>query len=124
MVSLNAYSYNGVTTGGSKLYVPVQPASVIYSHFEHVSGFAARANQNTVSVSKIQILNSLLSQLVTMKTAPKVDVKPEQMNDAQIDTMIKDFQGKIQTSIQTAKTTGYGLAGVAPQTGAIFSLDA
>ena len=45
-ISLNAHNYSGIVSGSSgKLYVPVSPNSVIYSHFDHISGVAAKANQ-------------------------------------------------------------------------------
>ena len=123
-VTLNAYSYTGIIAGGSsKLYVPVKPQNLIYSHFDHVSGVAARPNQGGVSISKIQILNSLLNQLISMKGKPKLDVETEQLDSKQLDALIKTTQGQIQTSVQIAQATGYGLAGAVPQAGAIFALD-
>ncbi|MDY2842514.1 MAG: hypothetical protein SOT81_00790 [Treponema sp.] len=123
-VTLNAYSYSGIITGGSsKLYVPVKPQNLIYSHFDHVAGVAAKPNQGGVSISKIQILNSLLNQLITMKGKPKLDVKTEQIDDKQLDALIQNTQTQIQTNVQVAQATGYGLAGAQPQAGAIFSLD-
>lgn len=123
-VTLNAYSYSGIITGGSsKLYVPVKPQNLIYSHFDHVAGVAAKPNQGGVSISKIQILNSLLNELITMKGMPKLDVKTEQIDDKQLDALIQNTQTQIQTNVQVAQATGYGLAGAQPQSGAIFSLD-
>ena len=67
-ISLNAYSYGGILSVSSgKLYVPVNPASVIYSQFDHISGVASSIPEQGVSVSKIQILNSLLHQLISMR---------------------------------------------------------
>ena len=126
-ISLNANSYNYsslVSSGRGKLYVPVSASNVIYAHFDHVTGVAAKPNQQSVSISKIQILNSLLNQLISMKNQPKLDVKTEEMSDSQLDALIQSTQSKIQTNVQVAQATGYGLAGVAPQTGAVFSLDA
>lgn len=126
-VSLNAnsYNYSGVVSGGQgKLYVPVAERNVIYAHFDHVTGVAAKPNQQGVSISKIQILNSLLNQLISMKSQPKPNVSPENMDDSQLDALIQSTQSKIQTNIQIAEATGYGLAGAAPQAGAMFSLDA
>ena len=65
-VSLNAnnFNYAGVVSSGhGKLYVPVSQSNVIYAHFDHVTGVAAKPNQKGVSISKIQILNSLLMML-------------------------------------------------------------
>lgn len=122
-ISLNAYSYNNFVSGaGGKLYVPVKPSSVVYAQFDHVSGFAAKSNQNGVSVSKIQILNSLINQLVSMKNTPKVQPDVNMTGD-QMDAMIENYQGQIQASMQMAQATGYGLAGVKPQAGQMFSFD-
>ena len=126
-VSLNAssFNYSGVISNGGqgKLYVPVAQQNVIYAHFDHVTGVAAKPNQQGVSISKIQILNSLLNQLISMKNQPKINVAPENMDDSQLDALIQSTQSKIQTNIQVAQATGYGLAGVAPEAGAVFSLD-
>src|SRR5574344_1146413 len=127
-ISLNAYSYSGLIGGtGSKLYVPVQPSAVIYTQFDHVHGVAASANQNGISVSKIRILNTLIDQLVTMKSRPAATPKAENiespMNDKQMDALIKNYQSQIKSAVAAAQTAGYGLAGVKPQTGAVFSLD-
>lgn len=127
-ISLNAsnFNYSGIvsSSGHGKLYVPVAQQNVIYAHFDHVTGVAAKPNQQGVSISKIQILNSLLNQLISMKNQPKVNVAPENMDDSQLDALIQSTQSKIQTNIQVAQATGYGLAGAAPEAGAVFSLDA
>ena len=125
-ISLNAYSYSNFTSGsGSKLHVPVAPASVIYAQFDHISGYSASASQKSVPVSKIQILNSLINQLIAMKGAPKASAPEvdQGMSENQMDMLIKNYQSEIQASVQLAQTTGYGLAGVAPEAGTLFSID-
>lgn len=127
-ISLNAnnFNYSGIVSNGGhgKLYVPVAQSNLIYAHFDHVTGVAAKPNQKGVSISKIQILNSLLNQLISMKNQPKPNISPENMDDSQLDALIQSTQSKIQTNIQVAEATGYGLAGATPQAGAVFSLDA
>ncbi|MBO6219629.1 MULTISPECIES: hypothetical protein [unclassified Treponema] len=126
-ISLNAnnFNYSGIVSNGGhgKLYVPVAQSNLIYAHFDHVTGVAAKPNQKGVSISKIQILNSLLNQLISMKNQPKPNIAPENMDDSQLDALIQSTQSKIQTNIQVAQATGYGLAGAAPEAGAVFSLD-
>ena len=126
-ISLNAnnFNYSGIVSNGGhgKLYVPVAQSNLIYAHFDHVTGVAAKPNQKGVSISKIQILNSLLNQLISMKNQPKPNISPENMDDSQLDALIQSTQSKIQTNIQVAEATGYGLAGAAPEAGAVFSLD-
>lgn len=122
-ISLNAHSYP--VSSGNKLYVPVSPANVIYSQFDHISGVAVRSNQNGVSVSKIKILNTLIDNLVKLRNQPKIDKAEEaaKMSDEQMDALIKNYQNEIKTAVNVAKTTGYGLAGATPQAGSLFSMD-
>ena len=95
-ISLNAYSYNGIVSGSSgKLYVPVSPSAVIYSQFDHISGVAADEGDNGVSVSKIQILNSLINQLITMRNEPKMTLKDDgSMSDGELDSLIQNYQAQ------------------------------
>lgn len=125
-ISLNAYSYGGIVSGsGGKLYVSVNPGAVIYSQFEHISGVASAGTQNGVSVNKIRILNSLINQLITMRNEPKVNLKDDgSLNESQVESLIKNYQEQIQTEIDKASVTGYGLAGVAPEAGQILSFTA
>ena len=61
------------------------------------------------SVSKINILNTLIDQLVKIQndtTKPKL---PTDLTDSQVDAMIKDYQGKIKTAINTAKANPFAL---------------
>ena len=123
-ISLNAHNYNSIVSGSmGKLYVPVKPSDTIYAQFDHISGFAAKSNQNGVSVSKIQILNTLINQLISMKANQNLSPIDPSMSSEEMDSLIKNYQGQIQTTMQMAEATGYGLAGAAPQTGAIFSLE-
>lgn len=133
-ISLNAYSYNGIVSGtGSKLYVPVSPASVIYAQFDHISGVAAASHQNGISVSKIQILNSLLNQLITMRAQSSSTSESENLNidsiqnnssNSHIDQLIKNYQRQILETVETAQSTGYGLAGASPEAGVLFDITA
>lgn len=121
-ISWNANSYN--VAGGSKVYVPVSPSNVIYSQFDHISGIAAHANQNSISVSKIQILNSMIDNLVKLRNQPKMTSGSLELSDKQVDALIKNYQNEIKTAVNNAKAAGgYGLAGAMPQVAALFSID-
>ena len=70
-------------------------------------------------------VNSLIDQLVSMNALPKIDsTKDKPLSSNQIDSMITEFKSKLETAIQTAQSTGYGLSGAAPQPGTLFSIDA
>ena len=123
--NISSVSFQNASNGSDKVYVPVRPANVVYSQLEHVSGVAARENQMGVTVSKVQILNSLIDQLISMRAFPNLDSSKEApLNEKQIDVLIDSFQMKLQTTIQVAKATGYGLAGATPDVGVLFTLDA
>lgn len=118
--NLNAYSFSSsFSAGGSKLYVPVSKSALLYSHFDHVSGVAAKSGQNGVSISKIQILNSLIERLSSIKNQPKDSVTD--ISNEQADILIKNYQQQIQ---QAATQTPYIMAGAQPQAGALFQIDA
>ena len=125
VLSVNDYTYNSVVSGNGKLYVPVKPVNVIYTQFDHVSGVAAKPNQQGVSVSKAQILNSIINQLVTMKSEQSLSGFSNIQEDApDIDALISDFKAQLQVKLQTAQETGYGLAGATPNLGVLFAIDA
>ena len=124
--SLNAYSYSSFIAGGNsnKLYVPVNPTAVMYSQFDHVSGIATHNGEQGVPISKIEILNTLIDQLVEMKikTPVESDIKTS-LNPDQIDALIKNYQAQIKSTVQAATAVQYGLAGIKPQTGIIFNIE-
>ena len=119
--NLNAFSYSSMSAGGAggKLYVPVSKSSLIYSHFDHVSGVAAKQGQQGVSISKIKILNTLIDSLSSMKSQPKELVT--EISDKQADVLIKNYQKQIR---QAAQTNPYIMAGAKPQAGMLFAIDA
>ena len=123
-INLNASSYKTLFSSASgSLYVPVKPSAVIYSQLDYVHGVSAGADGNGVPVNRIRILNSLIHQLVSMKkdvSASSSDF--ENMDDSQKDALIKQYQQQIADTINQAGT--YGLAGLMPENGALFSIQA
>ena len=123
ITNLNPYSYHISSSGASgKLFVPVNPSSVIYAQFDHISGIAAREGQQGVSVSKIQILNTLIENLSRIKSNPSTP-KTMQVSEEQADVLIKNYQRQIAQAVQ-ASQTAFALNGARPNIGALFSIDA
>jgi hypothetical protein len=121
--NMNTVPYTITMGGQDKVYVPVRPVNVVYTQLDHVAGVPAKGNQSGVTVSKAQILNSLIDQLVTMNAAPKISsTKDRPLTVEEIEALITDFKHRLEEAIQTAQTTGYGLSGAAPQPGALFSI--
>ncbi len=115
--NLNSYSYMSGFGGGSsgKIYIPVSPANVMYSQFDHISGYATSQGERGVSVSRVHILNSLIDQLVSIKKNPtKASIGTENLSDEQLDAKIKDYQSQIKASLDVAKNIPYALTPSAP----------
>lgn len=123
--NLNPYAFSFPRGGVGKLYVPVKPATVIFAQYDHVSGFAARRGEQGVSLSKVQILNTLISHLSTIKgdNAPKPRIDVFAISDKQIDAIIDTLQQQVKTTV-TAPQARYALSGAQPATGALFSINA
>ena len=123
-ISLNASSYGNLFASGTgALYVPVSPSAVMYAQFNHVRGVAASAGQEGVPVSMVKILNTLIDQLVSMKSKPSISKENvTKLSDKQMDALIKQYQQQIKTTVTASEQTkAYGYAGLLPEAGAVFS---
>jgi hypothetical protein len=122
---LNAYSYQNVFQAGTesgKLFVPVQPSMVMHAQFDHISGVPATPGQGGVSVSKIQILNTLIDQLVSLKAEPVSAKTTQPVND--VGELIRAYQDKLQTTLKASASNRFLLPGATPQPGQLFSIQA
>lgn len=104
----------------NKLYVPVAPKVLKYSHFDHVSGFAAKKGQAGVSISKIQILNTLIEHLSSIKGGKIKAQKPS--SPEELDTLIKNYQTQIKQAIAASENLPYNTTGGVIEVGELFSL--
>lgn len=107
---LNANSYQNLISSGvgsGKLYVNVEPKMVMYTQYKHISGVATQSVKNSVSVSKIQILNSLIERLFTLRNQkPTIDL-PGDLEEDQIDMVIEDLQNQVEIAIDLAKANPF-----------------
>ena len=60
-ISIPDLSYYGAY--GSKMSIPVDTTSLVYSHFEYVSGMPAPKGTQGASISKLNLLDALISQI-------------------------------------------------------------
>ena len=120
------YSANAARTVSSsgKLYVPVSPSMVGYTQFEHVRGVATDSGSVGVNISKIKILDSLIDRLVNLQQQPSVSKDSQQLSEHEVDALINDYQNKIKTIANVAKSNPYALGGGTPiaQPGVLFSI--
>ena len=122
-VSINSAYTNISSSNAAKLYVPVSKSVVLYSHFDHVSGFVAKNGQNCISISKIQILNTLIDHLSSIKSG-KIPAAVKNSTPEQIDSMITNYQTQIRQAVKAADSFPNGVAGARPEPGELFSINA
>lgn len=123
--TLNSYSYTyyaTVQSSNGKIAMPVQPSQVIFSQLEHITGYAA-PNSEGISINKIHLLNSLITQAIDVKAdfssqsklaqslasgqiSDKNDLK---LSEAQIDTLVKEFKTALSASENKARLNPYAL---------------
>ena len=113
-------------SSNGKLSVPVSPALVGYTQFEHVKGVATTPGSSGVNISKIKILNTLIDRLVEMKQHPVVTKDSQELSNSNVEALIDDYQSKINNIVNIAKSNPYVLGGGSPgaQTGSLFSIAA
>ena len=115
---LSSFDYNSssMAVAAGKMYVPVSKTALLYSHFDHVSGVAAKSGQQGVSISKIRILNSLIERMSAIKNEPVKQIS--NLTENQADALIQNYQKQLQQALQTP----YILNGAQPMAGDLFSL--
>ncbi|UTC78352.1 hypothetical protein E4O04_10195 [Treponema sp. OMZ 799] len=104
-------------SAGGRAYVPVKASQVLYSHFKYVSGFAQAQGQSGMSIDKLRILNSIIDQLVSMKTneaqkarlTESAAAQPEsEMTENQIDGLLDYYHNQIKNTMIQTENIGYG----------------
>ena len=116
--SLNSYSYAFYathTTGGEKVAVPVKPSNVVYSQLDHISGYAAKGNQEGVTINRVHLLNTLIDQVVRINPETSRPANVKRLSNSQIDAMVQDYFSQISSAVNAPKTNPYALAPSVPQ---------
>jgi hypothetical protein len=103
--------------------LPVAPSSLIYSHFEHVSGVPAPDGSRGVTINRLKILNVLIEQLGQIKKQPQNAGPAGPLSEERIDALIEQYEGQIRSARAAGAAMPYKPQPAAPL-GAIFSLTA
>jgi hypothetical protein len=101
--------------------LPVAPSSLIYSHFEHVSGVPAPDGSRGVTINKLKILNVLIEQLGQIKKQPQNTGPAGPLSDDRIDVLIEQYESQIRSAQAANAAMPYKPRPAAPL-GAVFSL--
>ena len=108
---------------GRKMSLPVDPASLIYSHFQHVSGTAAPQGTYGVTISKLNLLDVLIEQLNKLQKGetPLSSDQAGHQEAQNIDALIETYRNQIQ-QIRAASLAMPYIQSPSAQSGAVFSL--
>ena len=82
-------------SGRGKISLPVEHASLVYSHFKHVSGIPAPEGSQGVAISKLNILDILIEQVKQLNKNgnPAVFAQvPEDRLDIMIEAIMTQFR--------------------------------
>ena len=117
-ISIPALAYSAAQ--GGKMSLPVDPVSLIYSHFEHVSGIAAPKGTQGVSITKLNLLDVLIGQLNQVNKGSTFASGPG-LPDTGIDALIERYANQIKQAKAASAAMPY-IPSPSAQSGALFSL--
>jgi hypothetical protein len=109
--------------GGGKIALPVEPSSLIYSHFRYVSGVPAPEGSHGLTISKLNILDVLIDQMNQIKKTLAVSAAQE--SEDRMAAMVEARIDSIKIEIEKAREAHDNMPYVpAPDaaTGSLFSL--
>ena len=98
-------------SAGGRAFVPVKASQVLYAHFAQAQG------QSGMSIDKLRILNSIIDQLVSMKTNEAQKAKltesaaaqlESEISENQIDGLLDYYHNQIKNTMVQTENIGYG----------------
>lgn len=89
------------TTGG-KITLPVTSGST-YTQFKHIAAVPSGRSGNGYSLSKIQVLDSLIDRLIQVRSKSSVPSKEQTigMSEDAIDALIDEVANKLNTALHS-----------------------
>ena len=102
-ITIPTLSYSAVSSG--KMSIPVNPSSLVYSHFKHVSGVAAPEGTEGISISKLNLLDALISQYsnIGSDTAAQSTANPY----VGVDALMENLQNQLNQARSAYETMPY-----------------
>ena len=122
-VTIPAVNY--ATAQSGKMSLPVDSSSLIYSHFQHVSGIPAPKGTQGVTISKLNLLDVLIEQLNQVKRTSSVPVaRPVNMAEIpekSLDSLIETYKNQVKQAKTASEAMPYIQSPSAPS-GVLFSI--
>ena len=122
-VQLSSINLLRFTGGSGRVSVPVRPSSTVFAQYRHVYGVPAAAGQQTVSLSKISILNNLIESLQRLKKDPGYAAGGAEPSPAEADSLIRQYSAELHRAVVSTPEPFGTLAGAATS-GMVLSVGA
>ena len=104
---------------GGKMSLPVDSSSLLYSHFEHVSGIAAPKGTQGVAISRLNLLDVLITQINRINKNG-ASLAPG-LKDGSLDSVFENLVSQVRQAEEKKSAMPY-LPSTEAQPGAVFSL--
>ena len=108
---------------GHRVSVPVRPSQTVFAQYRHISGTPASTGQNTVPLSRVQLLNSLIDNLQRMKKTPGYNPDMAKTSPERVDALIKQYASELHQAMK-ATPVPFGTMGGSSGSGLVFNLTA
>ena len=110
-------------SAGRKLSLPVDPASLIYSHFKNVAGVPAPEGSGGVTISKLNILDVLIEQMNKLRTNPALPPSNNNNAMARLNAINEAYRKEFQQAKAASNVMPYIPAPQSPA-GALLRINA
>ena len=106
---------------GTKMSLPVNPASLVYSHFEHVSGIPASKGDEGISISKLNLLDVLINKVNEIKTTNYLPNTASAISENSFEGIVENFNNQIRLAKDYSASLPYTEPQDIPQ-GVLFNM--
>ena len=106
---------------GSKMSLPVDSNSLVYSFFEHVSGIPAPQGTQGVSISKLHLLDVLIEQVNKVNNGHFYPNTGSVLSENSFEALIENYTDQIRQAKEASAAMPYLPSPSAPS-GVLFSL--
>jgi len=117
-ISIPNLSYYGA--GGGRMSLPVDSGSLVYSYFEHVSGIPAPTGTQGLAISKLNLLDVLITQINRI-SREEASLGSGGIGDGSTDSVIENLANQVRQAEENHAAMPYTPSPSA-HAGAVFSL--
>jgi len=101
--------------------VPVKPSETVFAQYRYISGTPASSGQQTVPLSRIHILNSLIDNLQKVKNNPGYKSENTVTTPGRADALIQQYASELHQVMKSTPAAFQSFGGGGSGTGMIFN---